>query len=233
MNKGDDLSRVNNNRGLKQSLLSNINTQHQQLYNSSNSNNMALPFRHHRPSTSSGGLSRTFYEAKLRRRSNARRCTLCLLLVFGCLAVLYEAMWTYWLAGVNIPNVEHDPVTGRDRIRRRPDLSTKYDPNQHSTVHTYVVALLDWHFPLAGTTFTTLASQVTLTFHLFPSFLLHPESHLMPSWRVSLRLWTFKFQWKACCLQGMFPTPTLWHLFVNCHGLHRKMMPKEYHCLRT
>lgn len=100
---------------------------------------MPVPSRLHRPPSSNGGfLSRTFYEAKLRRRSNARRCTLCFLLVFGSLAVLYEAMWTYWLAGVNIPNVEHDPVTGRDRVRRRPDLSTKYDPSQHSTVHTYV-----------------------------------------------------------------------------------------------
>lgn len=91
-----------------------------------------------RPSTSSGGLSRTFYEAKVRRSrsQSARRCTLLFVLLLGSLTVVYEAMWTYWLAGVNIPNVDHDPRTGKERVRRRPDLSIKYDPDKHVQVHT-------------------------------------------------------------------------------------------------
>lgn len=99
-------------------------------------NNMAFVTR----KPSSGGLQRSFYEAKLRRgpRSGARRCTLFFVLMLGSLAVIYEAMWTYWLAGVNIPDVERDPQTGQERVRRRPDLSVKYDPSQHNQVHTYV-----------------------------------------------------------------------------------------------
>jgi len=41
----------------------------------------------------------------------------------------YRAMWTYWLAGVGIPDVEIDKVTGQKRIRRRPEQIRKYDPS--------------------------------------------------------------------------------------------------------
>ena len=89
-----------------------------------------------RSAPNSGAPSKSFYEAKLRRRSNARRCAICFVFSLGALTVVYQAMWTYWLAGVNIPDVEHDPVTGQDRVRRRPDLSMKYDPNLQNQVHT-------------------------------------------------------------------------------------------------
>ena len=144
---------------------------------------MPLPSRITRPNTS-GGLSRTFYEAKLRRRSNARRCTLCFVLFLGCLAVLYEALWTFWLAGVNIPDVEHDPSTGKDRVRRRPDLSTKFDPNLHNRVHTYVVFCVGNFLGIP----TVLNIQLTPCLYLFAFTLLTGTavSPLMPSWKVSL-----------------------------------------------
>jgi hypothetical protein len=53
-----------------------------------------------------------------------------LLKVVGFLAILlafYQTLWVYWLAGVNIPDVEVDKLTGQKRIRRRPDKLRKRD----------------------------------------------------------------------------------------------------------
>jgi hypothetical protein len=152
---------------------------------------MALPARIKR--TTSGGLSRrTFYEAKLRRRSRSltRRCTLLLVVFLGALAVVYEFMWTYWLAGLNIPNVEHDAVTGQDRVRRRPDLSTKYDPSDHRAMHTYVARLL---------VIVRSIRQASTHAHLslFHYSLSSTEILSMPLWRAFLLWWIFRFHPRA------------------------------------
>ena len=39
----------------------------------------------------------------------------------------YQILWSYWLAGVGIPDYEVDKVTGQTRIRRRPELLYKHD----------------------------------------------------------------------------------------------------------
>lgn len=39
----------------------------------------------------------------------------------------YQVLWTYWLAGVGIPDVEIDKTTGQKKVRRRPDLLVKRD----------------------------------------------------------------------------------------------------------
>lgn len=41
--------------------------------------------------------------------------------------VSYHLLWTYWLAGVFVPDYEIDPVTGHKKIRRRPDRTYKID----------------------------------------------------------------------------------------------------------
>lgn len=41
--------------------------------------------------------------------------------------VSYQILWSYYLAGYNVPDVEQDPLTGRKRIRRRPHLLVKKD----------------------------------------------------------------------------------------------------------
>ncbi|GKY96638.1 hypothetical protein MPSEU_000623400 [Mayamaea pseudoterrestris] len=39
----------------------------------------------------------------------------------------YQILWSYWLAGVGVPDYEIDKATGQKRIRRRPDLLVKHD----------------------------------------------------------------------------------------------------------
>ena len=39
----------------------------------------------------------------------------------------YQVLWSYWLAGINVPDYEIDKMTGQKRIRRRPDLLVKHD----------------------------------------------------------------------------------------------------------
>jgi hypothetical protein len=68
-----------------------------------------------------------------------------LLKVVGFLAILlafYQTLWVYWLAGVNIPDVEIDKLTGQKRIRRRPDKLRKRDHIARKDVPTYVVTSL-------------------------------------------------------------------------------------------
>ena len=48
----------------------------------------------------------------------------------------YRALWTYWLAGVNVPDYEIDKATGRKRVRRRPEHLKKYDHIQGKHVPT-------------------------------------------------------------------------------------------------
>jgi hypothetical protein len=48
----------------------------------------------------------------------------------------YHALWTYYLAGVNIPDNEIDMETGRTRVRRRPEHLKKLDPKTGKDVPT-------------------------------------------------------------------------------------------------
>jgi hypothetical protein len=43
------------------------------------------------------------------------------------LTAAYQLLWSYYLAGLNIPDFEIDKITGQKRIRRRPDKLTKRD----------------------------------------------------------------------------------------------------------
>jgi len=63
------------------------------------------------------------------RRALARRGRWAVRLVAGlCIGIVsYHLMWTYWLAGVFVPEYEIDKTTGRKKIRRRPELLTKQD----------------------------------------------------------------------------------------------------------
>ena len=44
----------------------------------------------------------------------------------GVLLVAYHVLWTYWLAGVNVPDVEVGK-DGKTRTRRRPEMLIKHD----------------------------------------------------------------------------------------------------------
>jgi hypothetical protein len=46
-------------------------------------------------------------------------------LVLGLAA--YQVLWQHWLAGVAVPDYDVDKITGRTRIRRRPDELVKRD----------------------------------------------------------------------------------------------------------
>ena len=62
-------------------------------------------------------------------RSYFRRRMVCIKVVVwvGLILMAYNLLWTYWLAGVNIPDEEYDKVSGQKRIRRKPGLMTKHD----------------------------------------------------------------------------------------------------------
>jgi len=49
---------------------------------------------------------------------------------------VYQVLWKFYLAGVNIPDVEIDKVTGRKRIRRRPDKLKKRDHQKGQDIPT-------------------------------------------------------------------------------------------------
>jgi hypothetical protein len=59
------------------------------------------------------------------RQRNRLFCRISLWIALGLAA--YQVLWTYWLAGVNIPDYEVDKVTGQKRIRRRPEHLKKHD----------------------------------------------------------------------------------------------------------
>lgn len=50
------------------------------------------------------------------------RIVISLLIILAC----YHLLWTYWLAGYNIPDVEVG-TDGKQRTRRRPNLLVKHD----------------------------------------------------------------------------------------------------------
>lgn len=45
----------------------------------------------------------------------------------GLVLGAYQLLWSYYLAGYNIPDFEIDKITGQKRIRRRPDKLVKRD----------------------------------------------------------------------------------------------------------
>jgi hypothetical protein len=71
------------------------------------------------------------------RRSN-KACWFRFCLWIGAGLAAYQVVWSYWLAGLNIPDVEIDKVTGQKRIRRRPHKLLKHDPVTNQQVPTYV-----------------------------------------------------------------------------------------------
>ena len=72
----------------------------------------------------------------------SRKRVLCRITIWvGVLLAVYQILWSYWLAGLNIPDVEIDKVTGQKRIRRRPHLLRKHDHVAHQDVPTYVPCL--------------------------------------------------------------------------------------------
>jgi len=67
-----------------------------------------------------------------RRSRKSKLCCRVTVLV-GVMLVAYQALWSYYLAGYNIPDVEIDE-SGRKRIRRRPHLLTKkHNGEEHPT----------------------------------------------------------------------------------------------------
>lgn len=46
---------------------------------------------------------------------------------FILILAVYQVLWSHYLAGVNIPDVEYDKMTGEKRIRRRPHKLIKRD----------------------------------------------------------------------------------------------------------
>jgi len=68
---------------------------------------------------------------------NTRRRLWCRIMMWlGLILSTYQILWSYWLAGLNIPDVETDKVTGQQRIRRRPDKLVKHDHVQGKDVPT-------------------------------------------------------------------------------------------------
>ena len=61
-------------------------------------------------------------------RGLRRRLVLKLLIWVALILGAYQILWSYYLAGVNIPDFEIDKVTGQKRVRRRPDKLVKRDP---------------------------------------------------------------------------------------------------------
>jgi hypothetical protein len=59
----------------------------------------------------------------------------CLVGLFLFLLV-YQLLWTYWLAGVGVPDVEMDFEQGIERVRRRPDRLKKVNPQTGRQVAT-------------------------------------------------------------------------------------------------
>jgi hypothetical protein len=57
-----------------------------------------------------------------------RKRLVCKLLIWLALILgAYQMLWSYYLAGINIPDIEIDKVTGQKRVRRRPDQLVKRD----------------------------------------------------------------------------------------------------------
>jgi hypothetical protein len=57
-----------------------------------------------------------------------RKRLVCKLLIWLALILgAYQMLWSYYLAGINIPDFEIDKVTGQKRVRRRPDKLVKRD----------------------------------------------------------------------------------------------------------
>jgi hypothetical protein len=61
-------------------------------------------------------------------RGLRKRLVLKLLIWVALILGAYQMLWSYYLAGVNIPDFEIDKVTGQKRVRRRPDKLVKRDP---------------------------------------------------------------------------------------------------------
>ena len=68
--------------------------------------------------------------------SRRNRVAFRILVWIALLLAAYQVLWTWYLAGVNIPDVEIDPLTGQQKVRRRPDRLRKYDPEQGKGVAT-------------------------------------------------------------------------------------------------
>jgi hypothetical protein len=57
-----------------------------------------------------------------------RKRLVCKVLIWFALGIgAYQILWSYYLAGLNIPDIEIDKITGQKRIRRRPDKLVKRD----------------------------------------------------------------------------------------------------------
>jgi hypothetical protein len=60
-------------------------------------------------------------------RGLRKRLVLKVLIWVALILGAYQLLWSYYLAGLNIPDVEIDKVTGQKRVRRRPDKLVKRD----------------------------------------------------------------------------------------------------------
>jgi hypothetical protein len=60
-------------------------------------------------------------------RGLRKRLVLKLLIWLALILGAYQMLWSYYLAGINIPDFEIDKVTGQKRVRRRPDKLVKRD----------------------------------------------------------------------------------------------------------
>jgi hypothetical protein len=60
-------------------------------------------------------------------RGGRKRLVCKLLIWFALILGAYQMLWSYYLAGINIPDIEIDKVTGQKRVRRRPDQLVKRD----------------------------------------------------------------------------------------------------------
>ena len=91
--------------------------------------------------TAANGAQSYYYSSHLNRRSFSSSSYLwwCRVTVWiGVALAAYQVLWSYFLAGYNIPDVEIDKLTGQKRIRRRPDKLHKHDPITHQEIPTYV-----------------------------------------------------------------------------------------------
>lgn len=69
-------------------------------------------------------------------RGSRKRLVLKLLIWLALILGTYQLLWSYYLAGLNIPDFEIDKITGQKRVRRRPDKLVKRDQNTGKDVPT-------------------------------------------------------------------------------------------------
>ncbi len=80
---------------------------------------------------SSGSMHR---QSARRRTLNRCLCHMGLWLIL--ILAVYQVLWSHYLAGINVPDIEYDKMTGEKRIRRRPHKLFKRDHEKQIDVPT-------------------------------------------------------------------------------------------------